>query len=64
MAVSVDRGWEVDHVDIVGAYLNSTLKEIVYMCQPEMFEEGNTDDVLYLSILLHSNTLYAQFYSL
>ncbi|PNF20906.1 hypothetical protein B7P43_G11180, partial [Cryptotermes secundus] len=48
MALSVDRGWEVDHVDVVGAYLNSTLKEIVYMRQPELFEEGNADDVCLL----------------
>jgi len=35
MAVAVERDWEIEHVDVVGAYLNSELEETIYMKIPE-----------------------------
>lgn len=33
--------WEIDQVDVVGAYLNGTLKEEIYMTQPEGFNDDS-----------------------
>jgi len=35
MVVAVERDWEIEHVDVVGAYLNSELEETIYMKIPE-----------------------------
>jgi Reverse transcriptase (RNA-dependent DNA polymerase) len=39
-------------MDIKGAYLNRTLKERVYMCQPEGFKDG-TDHICLLKKMLY-----------
>jgi hypothetical protein len=35
LALAADRDWEIDQVDVVGAYLNSELEEEVYMEAPK-----------------------------
>jgi len=37
MALSVENGWEQEHIDVLTAYLNSPINEVVYMKQPEAF---------------------------
>ena len=33
--------WEIDHIDVKTAFLNSLLNEIIYITQPEGFEFGD-----------------------
>ena len=33
------KGFKIQQLDIKGAYLNGKLKEKVYMCQPEEYED-------------------------
>ena len=40
LALVVSQDWEIQQMDVKGAYLNGTLKEEVYMRQPEGFEDG------------------------
>ena len=40
LALAVSQNWEIQQMDVKGAYLNGTLKEEVYMRQPEGFEDG------------------------
>ena len=40
LALLPSQGWKVCQIDVKGAYLNSTLKEQVYMQQPEGFNNG------------------------
>jgi len=40
-SLSVQRGWIIDHIDVVAAYLNGILEETVYMEQAKLFEEGD-----------------------
>jgi len=34
------KGLKIQQMDVKGAYLNGILKEKVYMCQPEGYEDG------------------------
>ena len=43
-AIAIILDFEIDQADVVGAYLNSKLEEIIYMKQPEGYEDG-TDRV-------------------
>ena len=47
LALAAINDWEVQAIDIKGAYLAAELKEELYMRQPEGFADG-TDDVLQL----------------
>ena len=47
LAIAVINGYSIAQMDVKGAYLNGTLKEKVYMLQPEGFEDG-TDRVCQL----------------
>ena len=33
--------WEIEMMDIKGAYLNSELDEEIYMAQPDHFDDGS-----------------------
>ena len=46
-ALAIKMGWEMRQMDVKGAYLNGTLKEEIYMKQPDGFEDG-TDNVCQL----------------
>ena len=39
LAIAIQKGWEIEMMDIKGAYLNSTLDEEIYMCQPDSFND-------------------------
>ncbi|KAL1458776.1 hypothetical protein WDU94_008892 [Cyamophila willieti] len=39
IAISVENGWVIDHVDVTCAYLNSPISTETYMEQPELYEE-------------------------
>lgn len=41
LALGVEKGWSCEHVDVISAYINSDIKEEVYIEQPEGFAEGN-----------------------
>jgi hypothetical protein len=40
LALAVAEDWEIQQMDVKGAYLNGILKEEVYMKQPEGFDDG------------------------
>ena len=50
LALAAIHGWDMQQLDIKGAYLNGLLKEIIFMIQPPGYEDG-TGKVL---LLLHS----------
>jgi len=37
-AIAAHNGWELEQMDIDGAYLNAPLKETIYMWQPKGYE--------------------------
>ena len=39
LTIAIQKGWEIKMMDIKGAYLNSTLDEEIYMCQPDSFND-------------------------
>ena len=39
LAIAIQKGWEIEMMDIKGAYLNSTLDEEIYMHQPDSFND-------------------------
>jgi hypothetical protein len=41
LAITVTKQLMIQQMDIKGAYLNGTLKETLYMCQPDGFEDGS-----------------------
>ncbi|KAK9700795.1 Reverse transcriptase (RNA-dependent DNA polymerase) [Popillia japonica] len=38
---AVAKGWNIKHADFTAAFLNSTIKETIYMKQPPGFVKGN-----------------------
>jgi hypothetical protein len=40
LALAVEEDWEIQQMDIKGAYLNGDLKEEIYMNQPEGYNDG------------------------
>jgi hypothetical protein len=44
LSLAVNMDWEINQMDVKGAYLNGNLKEEVFMHQPDGFEDG-TDRV-------------------
>jgi hypothetical protein len=53
IGIAAIEDWEIDQVDFVSAFLNPTLKEDIYMLQPEGFAEGNPHQVLKLKRTLY-----------
>jgi hypothetical protein len=41
LAIAIQKGWEIEMMDVKGAYLNSTLDEEIYMRQPDGFNDGS-----------------------
>ena len=39
LTIAIQKGWEIEMMDVKGAYLNSTLDEEIYMCQPDGFDD-------------------------
>ena len=39
LAIAIQKGWKIKMMDVKGAYLNSTLDEEIYMCQPDGFDD-------------------------
>ena len=50
LALATIFGWDMQQMDIKGAYLNGELEETIYMMQPPGYEDG-TGAVL---LLIHS----------
>jgi len=42
LALAVEEDWEIQQMDVKGAYLNGDLKEEIYMNQPEGFHDETT----------------------
>ena len=40
LALAVAEDWEIQQMDVKGAYLNGTIKEEIYMRQPEGYDDG------------------------
>ena len=40
LALAVTKDWEIQQMDVKGAYLNGTIKEQIYMKQPEGYDDG------------------------
>ena len=40
LAIANALDWEIEMMDVKGAYLNSDLKEEIYMRQPDGFDDG------------------------
>lgn len=53
LAIAVERNWKIHQVDITAAYLNGTLKEAVYMEQPQPFGDCKKDEVCLLKKSLY-----------
>lgn len=43
MAIAIENDWEMVHLDVVGAYLNSDLDTVIYMEQPPGFASCDAD---------------------
>ncbi|KAM7297533.1 uncharacterized protein ISCGN_022684 [Ixodes scapularis] len=53
LAIAVERNWKIHQVDITAAYLDGTLKETVYMKQPQPFGDCKKDEVCLLKKSLY-----------
>ena len=42
LALAVAEDWEIQQMDVKGAYLNGKLKEEIYMSQPKGFDNGTS----------------------
>ena len=40
LALAIQKGWEIEMMNVKGAYLNSTLDEEIYICQLDGFDDG------------------------
>ena len=52
LALAAIHGWDMQQMDIKGAYLNGELKETIFMMQPPGYEGGSK------SVLLLIHSLY------
>ena len=41
LALAISESWEMQQVDVKGAYLNGTIKEEIYMRQPEGYDDNS-----------------------
>jgi len=41
LALATIEDWEINQMDVKGAYLNGHLKEEIYMAQPDGYEDGS-----------------------
>ena len=54
LALAVNRGWQVHHLDVKSAFLNGELEEEVYVSQPEGYEQKEKEKM----VLKLSKALY------
>ena len=54
IAIAAHNDWELEQIDIEGAYLNVTLSKIIYMCQLKGYEILGKED----HICLQQCTIY------
>ena len=40
LALAISENWEIQQMDIKGAYLNGRIKEEIYMKQPDGYDDG------------------------
>ena len=53
-AIAVRNDWELKQMDVDAAYLNASLKENIYIRQPEGFEvPGQEDKVIHLKRVIY-----------
>jgi hypothetical protein len=52
-AIAVLKGWEIHHLDVLTAYLNSPLEEIIYVEEPEHFKSEKENIVWKLTKTLY-----------
>jgi hypothetical protein len=53
IALATKNNWVIEQMDAVAAFLNSDLKEEIYLEQPEGFEDGGPDKVWKLHKLIY-----------
>jgi hypothetical protein len=41
LTITAAKGLQIQQMDVKGTYLNGTLKETLYMCQPDGFDDGS-----------------------
>ena len=41
LALAAVEDWEIQQMDVKGAYLNGNLKEEIYMMQPDGYSDGS-----------------------
>lgn len=46
IAIAVAAGWPISHMDVVTAFLNGNLQEVLYMQQPQGFEEEGSENLV------------------
>ena len=52
--IAVRNDWELKQVDVDAAYLNASLKENIYMCQPKGFKvSGHEDKAIHLKRVIY-----------
>ena len=40
LALATNQDWEIHQMDVKGTYINGTLKEEIYMAQPDGYTDG------------------------
>lgn len=45
--LATSHGWEIHHLDVKTSFLHGNLKETVYVCQPEGFEQEGKEEKVY-----------------
>ena len=40
LALAISKNWEIQQMDVKGAYLNGRIKEEIYMKQPNGYDNG------------------------
>lgn len=55
IALAATFGWKISYLDLVTVFFNGTLKEIIYMAQPQGFKALGQEDL----ICMLNRSLYA-----
>ena len=57
LAMSAIHGWDMQQLDIKGAYLNGELKETIFMIQPPEYDDGTGKVLLLLTVSMGLSNL-------